>query len=391
MADTLRGVDDLETGLAQWGVLGMKWGVRKKAEPSNEQTRGKKPSLEDDFYEEQKAKYGPGSLSKTPPIQPLPKPKKRLTTKQKKILIGAGIGTVAVGAIVVGALLGKHALDVREMNLRAASRAVEKSAYLAEAKKIEASVAAARKAAKGKYSENFQKFWNTYMDSSFDRIGGLDAEDVANLSTEGFEFDAGAIFKRVSTEKESIIRSDGFFAAFKPDDVDRYKAAIPTFWPKWGLGAKEGYLVNLKAKAPIKVASPKTAFDVFRNIIEDQVEAENELGMLTKKAMWAWLGVQPPTDLDATAREAFPQIAIALNNPKHGAVAHYIQKIRELGFDAVVDINDAGALAETPIKFFDGSMFEVASNETLSADAIAAAQEIVKTLVHSLFGWLRND
>ncbi len=46
-------------------------------------------------------------------------------------------------------------------------------------------------------------------------------------------------------------------------------------------------------------------------------------------------------------------------------------------------MNDAGSLAESPMRFLDGRLFDVAGHDVLSASNIRAAQEAIVNLAQS--------
>ena len=187
MTDT---VDDF---LIHYGVKGMRWGFRKEYKLSPREKAVLKAEGDNPAHSKSmQAKYGKGSLSGE-------SDKKGLSSTQKKILIGAGVGVVAVGAAFTAAyLLKKGSLPSTIENPNVGG-------------------------------DKFTQFMKDHEKTSLSRMfDGLSKKDVDALSTESLTLEPGAIFKRISTQKENSIRADGFYASFKDEDVNRYKAVLPT-------------------------------------------------------------------------------------------------------------------------------------------------------------------
>src|SRR5215211_1513272 len=375
--------------LVHFGVKGMRWGVVNEDKPTGRKSGGKeedskghrsttstqlsasdkdllkKAGVKESDSELLKSKYGPDSMKEPSPKEP------RLTPKQKKILAG-----VAVGVGVAGALYFANKNGAFDSLLK-------KDEFSQDWDKLEAQLMAKAKAPKKQLSA-FEKEWQTYQQTAGARQAGYTKQMVENLSTERVHFEPGSILRRISTERETTIRAGGFFAAHADEDVERYKAILPVFWKQWGLGEPNGYVVNLRAKAAIKAPSPRETFDMFKNMLDDQVDVTDVLGRTQRarvRDLFHSYGASQLDD-DAIARKMFPQFAQAWNNDAHPGTKHFMRKLSEQGFNALVDMNDAGALSKQPMKFLDGSLFEIAGHDSLTRDAILAAQEQIKALVH---------
>ncbi len=216
---------------------------------------------------------------------------------------------------------------------------------------------------------------------------GFSKEAVDKLSTSRIDISAGSIVKRISMTKETDIRPGGFYAAFKSADVERYKAVLPIYWKQWGNAGKDGFVVNLKANSDIKAPSPRETFDMFQEFIS----SSGPQGSLRRKSVRKnLLGLAPilpgQDDDDGTfARQIFPSFSILWNEQgsEIPVVRDFLSSVKERGFNAVVDMNDAGSLGESPMRFLDGSLFNVDSHDVLSAGDIRAAQEAIINLVQS--------
>jgi hypothetical protein len=371
----------LEDLLVHHGIKGMKWGVHKKEDLVGRQPGAKTPLSQRDHEILKKAgvdpshgpalqaKYGPGSLGKE-------EKKPLLTPNQKKVVAGI---IVAGGAAAAMYYLHKQGL------LGGPSKAdfglkddFNMSVFKAERK----AAAAAEKAADPMRIPQFVKEWNQYQNTAGTRGGGYTKDMVDKLSTEAIHHPAGSIFKRVSTEMETDIRPGGFFASPHPEDVERYKAILPVFWKQWGLGKKEGFVVNLKANTDIKAPSPKDTFEMFKGMLHEDVSATDLLGRAQTFKVKDLFYAHGAMGDEEMARKMFPQFAQNWANTNHPATEHFFKKLKENGFNAVVDMNDAGALSKQPMRLLDGTVFSIDSHETLSAAAIRTAQENIQALVH---------
>jgi hypothetical protein len=354
--------------LAHHGVLGMHWGVRHDKPSHPRQSHGgSSPSDHEkavlsaagaNQHSEAylKDRYGP------------PEKKKGLSEGQKKALLGAGLGLVAVGYI--GVMVAEH-----RMNAKAA-------------------LAMGQKLKEGDAGWNFQKFLLASNDKKFGNMMGWDDARVAALKTERISLDPGSILKRVSTEKESMIRSDGFFATFKDEDVNRYKAVLPIYWKQWGKDAESGFVVHLKANAKISAPSEKEAYDLFKGSFDDKIEIPDLFGGPTSRVTFrSWVqsnfasGMDPHASDDDIAKAVYAQWSgnwaneVAKQDP---SVQHFFQKVMGGGHNALVDTNDAGSIGDAPLRVLDGSLFDIAGHEELSSAGIKAAQDAILHLAHAV-------
>lgn len=375
-------VDDkppLDEGLLiHYGVPGMRWGHRKREETSGGRRGGvskltphdlkvlKAAGVSPDRSESLKAKYGPGSNK--------PSSEHHLTDRQKQVLAGVAI-TVGVGAAVYY-LHRAGVLDkIKPPNPFAAKYGDE----LARVGKA---------GVKPDGLTNFERSFKDYQNTLASRQFGYSKAMVDNLSDEDITLKAGHIFKRVSTEMERDIRPGGFYASHTDADAARYKAILPTFWKSWGYSAETGYVVNLKAKADIKAPSPKKTFEMLKSVMNDEIEVQNPnifsptYGQTLKvKFKDAFVAAG---DDEAKARQILPQFAGAwANQPGNNKfVDHFFNKVKTEGYNALPDMNDAGALAKSPLRVLDGSLFSVEGHETLSRQAIQVAQDNIQALKH---------
>lgn len=379
--------DNVDDFLAHYGVKGMRWGVRRK-DPSGGSSSGTSsvspmeaaakakssapksstpaPSKKDaaaaakvmhDFAEskgaspmEMAAKYGPASAQAKypkrplnsglvePPGPPTPVVDDRNFYQRHKTAINTGAVVVGAGLAIYGA--NKYG-SVR------AQRAYDRNPT------YENTMALAKRSKKGLLKD--------YNDKAMAKQGS--DIDPDKLGTTPVNLKAGSIVRRISTENESSVRPGGFYASFDDDDVNRYKAILPTYWKQWGMPNVNGYVVNLKANKDVKAPSAREAYDIYANLLKNNADYRSEIDPFN---------VFP--DVDALARKTYPAAAGAWINNDAPLTKMYFDEVKRRGYNALIDQNDAGSLSKTPMRFLDGSMFDLQPANPLTEKAIAEAQ-----------------
>lgn len=369
---------DVYVFLEHYGVLGMKWGIRRdrsggsrsktsstKTDDDKARAKAVQDKLAKHGYTEDRMRrmYGPdtemtksGNSKKKPEID-----EPWLTDNQKRaLMIGGGIALT--GLAIYGGMKYKAQLDLLDANHRSLFEA-----------------ALAREDSPG--YQAFQEFMEKHQDTSFTRMSqGWSPAEIANLSEVPVTLSVGSIVKRITTAKETEIRPGGFYAAFKEADVERYKAVLPTYWSEWGLKADSGFITNLKAVKDIKAPSPKETYAIFKSTFDDKINGGVSVRNYLKEAF----GVPSSTDDESLARLAFGQASLLWNTDNNELTKSMFARVKAKGYNALVDLNDFGSIADSPMRFLDGSVFSIVANEPLSASAIREAQDAILDLVHSI-------
>lgn len=363
---------DADTYLEHFGKKGMKWGVRKEEPPSSGGKRKKNSDKTPDLTSNEQSiikKMGPHGYDAArmhrmygPDLPPVHDEHKGLSDGQKKAL-KVGAGFVVAGVVLYG--LGKVG---EKANLESVGL--------------------------GNASDSMKEFWKTQQRTAGHRANrGFSKDFVKNLSDESTTFSPGDIVKRISSEKEFAIRPDGFFASHKTSDIENYKAVLPVYWKAWGLNATEGHVISLQAVEEVRVPSPKRTYDMVRETFDTTVNVTTISGGSRKVTVRDLVkegrpGLNHLNDEDLL-RRTFPTLAGRWIQSDDPVTKVLFDKLKSSGFNAVPDLNDAGNLADSPIRFLNGSSFKIAGTEPLTSAAIKAAQEkilVVKHVLEALMG-----
>lgn len=233
--------------------------------------------------------------------------------------------------------------------------------------------------------ETLVNFWKDYAKSSAKTE--FSAKEVANFSTSRVHLSAGSIVKRISTESETEIRPGGFFAAYKDEDVNRYKAVLPVYWKMWGIDkGTGGHVMSLKAKEAIKAPSEKETFEMFKEVLEKADPAGGKYrDMYDPNYIRTMLGKKPKAEMptEELARKLLRSASANWNNNDEPLSKAFFEHVRSNGFNALIDMNDAGHLSSQPLRLLDGSMFDIAGSERLTPALIKTAQETLVKVAHA--------
>lgn len=377
---------DVDGFLAHYGVKGMKWGVRKDRKSSG----GRSSSKDEKTSVDQAAsalhsfavnsgidsaslesKYGPSSTKEEPALDD-----EGSFYQRHKTAINIGVGVAAAGLVAYGGYK-YHQNLVDKKNQASIDALIEAQIKRDADRNARADLERHRARLAGIQNGNGgdpelarirqqslarKGLLSNYADTSNRKFAaGFDPDA---LDRDPINISKGTIFKRVSTEKETDLKSTGFFASYTDEDVERYKAILPTFWPKWGINKDSGYIVNIKANSDVKAPSPRKAYEMYRDLM-DEPSFRNSLDPQ---------GLHRSKDSETFARETFTQMTLAWNTPSLPPVKAYMAKVKESGYNALLDQNDAGLLSKKPMLLLDTNMFNIEGYDTLSAKDIGDTQ-----------------
>lgn len=268
----------------------------------------------------------------------------RLTSKNK-MLIGYAVGTAVVAGVIGGAIVSSHMAD----------------------KKLDA--------IKSGDKLDFDQYWRKLQKTEMSRVSGISKDAFDKMDDTPISVPAGHIFKRVSTDKEEVLR-ERIFAAYKDEDVTRYQAALPKFWSSWGIGGadKGGYVVSIKAKEAITSPSQKARVKAYMELLDENVTGKDFFKKEQTQTGKAWLedlGISVPSKSKTTeevALSTYRDFSLRLAQDSALGTAYY-DKIKKAGFNAIIDDNDSGKLSDAPMMIFNTSK----SMERLGATVLTPA------------------
>ena len=189
--------------------------------------------------------------------------------------------------------------------------------------------------------------------------------DPKTLDTNPVNLPAGKILKRISMDDEKTVRSGGFYASHDDDDVERYKAVLPTYWKQWGKSNTDGYVVNLRADKPVKAPSQREAYDIYSEMLRTNPDFRKTVDPFN-----GFRTVSP----EVMARNTYRQMSTSWLDDKNPAVGQYFNEVKKRGYNALVDENDAGSLSKQPLRLLDGEMFSLQPSSRLTEQEIGETQ-----------------
>lgn len=339
-------LEHAEEFLAHYGVLGMKWGVRKE----RERTGRRRGRAQDDTASRKDALRNSYRSKQAAGQELTPEEKQLFDEDAKKFakVVGTGL-LVGAGLVAVRMIGAKRASRIPKM-LPMATNALGKATN--SAKKVDP-------------TQRIQEWWQGYADRSVDIFDAIPKEAINRMSTTALEIPAGQTIKRMSTNTEDKIR-DAVYASFKEDDWNRYKAVLPVFWESQQ-GKSEGYQITYKAAKTLRAPSEREQFKLFSEefakLRKEQPDAFEDL--MENYDMRAFFGGQGKITAlrdrakagmsdEELARRAYDAFAQDLNNPQSPLTKRFVERVRKEGYNMIVDDNDRGRLSDMPVIILDG-------------------------------------
>lgn len=197
---------------------------------------------------------------------------------------------------------------------------------------------------------------------------------IKHGETSASSFPKGHLFTRFSKTAETEVRN-GAYSVYKPKDVANYT-----------VGWTSKHKIKIETLGNIKTPSLKTRFDTMAELVDKR---NPDLG---NKTMRQYLIAQQST---RNAR-AWVKRASAEDLGKYqysrmtGDVwekspigKHYLARLRDKGYDAMIDDRDTGSLAEAAMVLINKNMFQITSNHPVNRTDIDSAYEELKKLLSS--------
>ena len=232
--------------------------------------------------------------------------------------------------------------------------------------------------------KNVKKFSNhvfdtKYADDFFTRK--MSTEEYSKLSAKDLTLRKGTTVRRVANRKDETYK-DSTYVSYTKNDQGVYRAVMPLVNSKNPFKAagsktyKEQYEHTFKALETLKSPSEKARVDAFAALMDTpSITLKNGKTTTGRKLL----------------KESYPKEVKTLNTHQLGLRAYkdftesqgadtplnsaYFKKVREMGYNAIVDDNDRGHLAETPLIVLSPSgTLKRMSVHSLSADDVNQAQ-----------------
>lgn len=167
-----------------------------------------------------------------------------------------------------------------------------------------------------------------HMSIPIKRLSFGDKIDISKLSTVETILPKNTIVRRMSSKSFEDYSEDGkrIYASYLKQDSRIYKETMPKYFKRWELtgvidDGQTAYEHVMKTKNEIKIPSSKSMAELY-------MKATNSV------------------DVDDGHYKSF---MTRLNNDKNPEVNKFFNLVRQAGYNAVIDENDAGSLAKKPI------------------------------------------
>jgi len=344
------------------GILGMKWGKRNGppyplspgSHSVSEKKAGWEKSLDSNTNQSDQITKNNKTVSKTPVVSHDEKTvreqayknnanviildKKPAKTQsffkdhKKEILIGASAAAIiAAGAIIVSRQLKNKNVVTSEIDpanqfFRAQLNwgGVGKKEY-------------------GGFASKSEQYMAAWLNSDSTRLKPLSELDYKNMDNTPVVLRAGESLFRMSKSDHSGLRNDWEYVSFG-EDRDRYRAFLPQMW-NWKASnpfsfshkVSKVFEMELGANVDIKAPGKKDTFDIVEAALKRVFPHKSD------------------AEIHADCLAHFNQYMLGMSD-RYGTISNAISdEAKARGFNAIIDFNDAGRLADKPLLVLDGA------------------------------------
>jgi hypothetical protein len=218
-----------------------------------------------------------------------------------------------------------------------------------------------------------------YADGFFNRK--ISETEYAKLSTKDLVLKKGTTVRRVGNRKDETYK-DSTYVSYTKNDQGVYRAVMPLvnsknpFKTAGSKTYKQQYEHTFKALETLKSPSEKARVDAFAALMDTpSITLKNGKTTTGRKLL----------------KQAYPKEVKTLNTQQLGLRVYkdftesqgadtplnsaYFKKVREMGYNTIVDDNDRGHLAQTPLIVLNpNGTLKRMSVHSLSADDVNQAQ-----------------
>lgn len=209
-------------------------------------------------------------------------------------------------------------------------------------------------------------FIASWLKADKHRYDSMSEKQYRNLDDNDLSLSAGQIFKRMSRDPESTL-GPRTYCAFEEDDVNRYQGFLPSMWKKNGRNPKNLYSIEIEATQNIKSPSAKKRVDILKEMMESNSEFRK------------YIIFQPGESEDQCARRIYYEVAGILCRD-HPVAKMYLNEVRNRGYNAIIDDNDAGRLSRNPLIILDPGAIQIKGNRQLSTEDLKNAWNSIKPM-----------
>lgn len=368
--------------LAHYGVLGMHWGVRKK-EPSAFRVpkvtdKGKKLTSARKEVLTNRAKSQSDRIAVNGGASE--EEVKKGWSRGRKIALGIGIGLGVAGVGLGAAYLVKSGKGQALLNSIGFG-----------GQKLGSVPDGSNPDRKTKYDNFMEKYLDDTGDKAYDEITDINALDDVDV-----HIPSGSEFRRVTTIKDEPL--DGrLYTSFTDADHDRY-AAVYGDVLKGRTGAKELFTSSMtvgeEIRSPSKRKRVQALVDVIKENGDKEFEADDGFGGTVKMNVRDAVSMLDYDSFDfeddtSTSKKSDEDLVKATYDIVAPTFAFksvlsdmYFKKVKDMGYNAIVDDNDYKTLADLPMILLDPKKSVKSRTFTkLTDDDIAKAQDRLRDLI----------
>jgi len=235
----------------------------------------------------------------------------------------------------------------------------------------------------GKFSEHVIN--TKYKDGSEFFTRKMSKEEYNSLSTKDHVVRKGATVRRVANRKDETYK-DSTYVSYTKNDQGIYRATMPLvnsrnpFKMPGAKNYRAQYEHTFKALETLKSPSEKARVDAFAALMDTpSIKLKNGKTVTGRKYLKPSYPKEVKTldsqQLGLRAYKDFTEMQGA-DTPLNTA---YFNKVREMGYNAVIDDNDRGHLSEAPLIVLNpNGTLKKMSVHPLTADEINQAQANIK-------------
>lgn len=170
--------------------------------------------------------------------------------------------------------------------------------------------------------------------------------DLKTLTNDdAVELPAGHVMRRIVDRPFTSLRDGAEYICHSDDDAERYKAFLPKMWKANGaFGLKNFYQLEVECKTAVKAPGKKDSVDLMKQALRN---------------VQGWNGLPPSPRIDRMieddVKKNFYRYQVNLIDRDNPLTKEYFRLAQAKGFNAVIDYNDAGRLADSPLILINGN------------------------------------